>query len=73
MMTPREKKSDETPGPDDEGAEPSERPRKTASRRGPHQPQPYPDLVDDTLDDSFPASDPPPWWGRGAGKSRDAG
>lgn len=24
----------------------------------------YPDPVDDTLDDSFPASDPPPWWGR---------
>lgn len=22
----------------------------------------YPDPVDDTLDDSFPASDPPSWW-----------
>lgn len=25
-------------------------------------PRTYPDPVDDTLDDSFPASDPPPWW-----------
>lgn len=30
----------------------------------PHAPRPYPDPVDDTLDDSFPASDPPSWWGR---------
>ena len=27
------------------------------------QPRPYPDKVDDTLDDSFPASDPPSWAG----------
>lgn len=29
--------------------------------RPPRQPRPYPDLIDDTLDDSFPASDPPSW------------
>ena len=27
------------------------------------QPRAYPDIVDDTLDDSFPASDPPSWAG----------
>jgi hypothetical protein len=27
--------------------------------KGSEQPRPYPDKVDDTLDDSFPASDPP--------------
>ena len=28
------------------------------------QPRRYADLVDDTLDDSFPASDPPSWAGQ---------
>ena len=28
------------------------------------QPRPYADIVDDTLDDSFPASDPPSWAGQ---------
>ena len=28
-----------------------------------HRAEAYPDPVDDTLDDSFPASDPPQWWG----------
>lgn len=28
------------------------------------QPRAYPDIVDDTLDDSFPASDPPSWAGQ---------
>lgn len=32
------------------------------SRPGPRQPPAYADPVDDALDDSFPASDPPPWW-----------
>ncbi len=33
-------------------------------RSVPLQPRPYPDKVDDTLDDSFPASDPPSWAGQ---------
>lgn len=33
-------------------------------RRVWHQPRAYPDIIDDTLDDSFPASDPPSWAGR---------
>lgn len=38
--------------------------RQAAPPWGPHQPRAYPDLVDDTLDASFPASDPPAWAGR---------
>lgn len=35
----------------------------SGERRGPRQPREYPDLVDETLNDSFPASDPPSWTG----------
>lgn len=35
--------------------------RSLGSDRPPRQPRDYPDLVDETLDDSFPASDPPSW------------
>jgi hypothetical protein len=38
--------------------------REPAQREVPVQPRAYPDLVDDTLDDSFPASDPPSWAGK---------
>ncbi|HEU5210359.1 MAG TPA: hypothetical protein VFU06_13280 [Longimicrobiales bacterium] len=34
------------------------------ARSTPVQPRRYRDPVDDTLDDSFPASDPPSWAGR---------
>jgi hypothetical protein len=34
---------------------------ESAQRKVPTQPRAYPDIVDDTLDDSFPASDPPSW------------
>lgn len=44
-------------------APPDESPHDDDSEK-PYQPRDYPDLVDDTLDDSFPASDPPSWAGR---------
>lgn len=46
-----------------------EKAKKAADREAvrdwkPREPRQYPDPVDDTLDDSFPASDPPSWAGR---------
>jgi hypothetical protein len=38
--------------------------RETPDRKSSVQPRAYPDIVDDTLDDSFPASDPPSWAGK---------
>ena len=62
-MSPRKPKT----RPD---ADPQEK-RKAADRPEPGhrmgvQPRQYPDLLDDTLDDSFPASDPPSWAGQGS-------
>ena len=51
-------KTGKTPLPD-KGSQGSE----TIPRGEPRQPRPYPDPVDDTLDGSFPASDPPSWAG----------
>lgn len=55
--------------PPDETHEPSRDATTTRTREvtggEPEAPPPraYPDPVDDALDDSFPASDPPQWWG----------
>jgi hypothetical protein len=62
-MTPRRKQGADAPGPDEESAGRTEE-RTAAPHRSPRQARPYPDLVDDTLDDSFPASDPPSWAGK---------
>jgi hypothetical protein len=62
-MTRREKHCAEPPRSDEEVAKRSRRAGPT-TRRETDQPPAYPDPVDDTLDDSFPASDPPSWAGR---------
>ncbi len=38
-------------------------PKRTDARSAQSQHRAYPDIIDDTLDDSFPASDPPSWAG----------
>jgi hypothetical protein len=61
-MTRREKQSTGTPRRDEGDARRPDRARAAPSR-DPRQLRPYPDPVDNTLDDSFPASDPPSWAG----------
>jgi hypothetical protein len=61
-MTDRKKRNVDpqtTPGSVDAGA--TEQKSAPPGRKPPRR---YPDPVDDALDGSFPASDPPPWWGR---------
>jgi hypothetical protein len=63
-MTPRKKQQPPKPAERSEDG-----PRKPEAADAPkgrvkQQPRAYPDIVDDTLDDSFPASDPPFWAGR---------
>lgn len=62
-MSHRKKQGEDPPRQDEKGVRRSE---ETAAppRKGLQQPRTYPDPVDDTLDDTFPASDPPSWSGR---------
>ncbi|HEX2201937.1 MAG TPA: hypothetical protein VHG91_01510 [Longimicrobium sp.] len=62
-MTSHRKQGADAQRPDEERAARADD-RKAAPPGPRQQPRPYPDLVDDTLDDSFPASDPPSWAGR---------
>ncbi len=56
------KKLPEQPRPDDDKkAQPADGTNSTPRRA--REPRRYPDPVDNTLDDSFPASDPPSWTG----------
>jgi hypothetical protein len=61
-------KSDERQQPEQDQPHEDERDKPTeqhsSPRKVPVQPRAYPDIVDDTLDDSFPASDPPSWAGK---------
>lgn len=61
MTDPTRRKVDPQATPNNVDQDPED--QKTAPR-GPLPPLRYPDPVDDALDGSFPASDPPPWWGR---------
>jgi hypothetical protein len=62
-VTPRKKKDDEAPEADRESPDPGAR-APAEPRRKRRNPPTYADPVDDTLDDSFPASDPPSWAGQ---------
>lgn len=61
-MAPRSKKTDPPQPAKKAGAK--DKDRKAPKGKSRVQPRAYPDPVDDTLDDSFPASDPPSWAGR---------
>jgi hypothetical protein len=50
--------------PDTAETPPSDAPKGRGRKKKALPPRAYPDPVDDTLDDSFPASDPPSWMGR---------
>ena len=62
-MDSREKQTGDSPAREETKATPAED-TPPPPRRSPRQPRPYADPVDDALDDSFPASDPPSWAGR---------
>jgi hypothetical protein len=61
-MPSRKKQVPDSPEPDAGVIRRDENPGTT--RRDKRFPRAYDDPVDDTLDDSFPASDPPSWAGR---------
>ena len=59
-MAGRERQSEKAPPTEGDKAPKKDR---DPVRKEDEQPRHYPDKVDDTLDDSFPASDPPSWAG----------
>lgn len=63
-MTQRKNKSARKPRLEKKNNEEPSDARKDKPVRSLIQPRAYPDPIDDTLDDSFPASDPPSWAGR---------
>ena len=63
MASSKKQRPEKAAPGDAKGARPSEG-SETKPRRAMRQPRAYADPVDDTLDDSFPASDPPSWAGQ---------
>jgi hypothetical protein len=63
MASGKKQRPEKAPPAEEKKVGKSERP-ETKPRPDLRQPRAYPDPVDDTLDDSFPASDPPSWAGR---------